>query len=66
MSALRALEESASMYRRMAERAESLRYEESAQRYIEQAANTSANVKVLRDFLVRVNQGDEEWFDEAS
>ena len=61
-SALRALEESASMFRRMAERAESMPHESTAQKFTERADNTSANATVLRDFLIQVNQGDSDWF----
>jgi two-component system, chemotaxis family, protein-glutamate methylesterase/glutaminase len=63
-SALRALEESASMFRRMAERAEAMNHDVRARRYTERADTTSTNAKVLRDFLVQVNQGDEDWFTE--
>ena len=65
-SALRALEESASMFQRMADRAEDMHSDRTAQQYQERAANTSANAKVLRDFLVQVNQGDGDWFEEPS
>ena len=61
-SALRALEESASMFRRMAERSVSMHHESTARKYTERADNTSANAKVLRDFLIQVNQGDSDWF----
>jgi two-component system chemotaxis response regulator CheB len=53
--ALRALEESASLYRRMAERSDRTRLELPAQLYRERAANTEANSRILRDFLLRVN-----------
>ncbi|MBV8671924.1 MAG: chemotaxis protein CheB, partial [Acidobacteriaceae bacterium] len=65
-SALRALEESASMFRRMAERSHTLGHNQTAQRYKERAANTYTNAGVLRDFLVQVNQGDEDWFSEVN
>jgi two-component system chemotaxis response regulator CheB len=61
-SALRALEESASLYRRMAERAFHSRNIETAEKFSERASNTMENSKVLKDFLLRVNQGDEERF----
>jgi two-component system chemotaxis response regulator CheB len=57
--ALRALEESASLYRRMAERAASSRLDLTAQLYQERASDTEVNSKVLRDFLLRVNVGDD-------
>jgi two-component system, chemotaxis family, protein-glutamate methylesterase/glutaminase len=59
-SALRALEESASLYRRLAERATDAYHELTAQRYEERASNTTTNARVLREFLIQVNQGEEE------
>jgi len=59
-SALRALEESASLYRRMAEKASDASHDKTAETYEERAANTTENARVLRDFLLQVNQGDEE------
>jgi two-component system chemotaxis response regulator CheB len=53
--ALRALEESASLYRRMAGRANDSRHEVPARLYQERAADTESNSKILRDFLLRVN-----------
>lgn len=53
--ALRALEESASLYRRLGERAAASRYDLPAQLYEDRATNTEENAKVLRDFLLRVN-----------
>jgi two-component system, chemotaxis family, protein-glutamate methylesterase/glutaminase len=53
--ALRALEESASLYRRMAARASRSDHNLPAQLYRERASNTEANSRVLRDFLLRVN-----------
>lgn len=61
-SALRALEESASLYRRLADRADDSNHEKTAGRFEERAATTSENARVLRDFLLRVNQGEEERF----
>jgi two-component system chemotaxis response regulator CheB len=58
-SALRALEESASLYRRMAERASSGAHPQAADQFEERAVNTSENARVLRDFLLQVNQPDE-------
>jgi two-component system, chemotaxis family, protein-glutamate methylesterase/glutaminase len=56
--ALRALEESASLYRRMARRATTSRLDLPARLYEERASNTELNSKILREFLLRVN-GDE-------
>lgn len=53
--ALRALEESASLYRRMADRASGTRHGLAAGLYEDRAANTEANSRILRDFLLRVN-----------
>jgi two-component system, chemotaxis family, protein-glutamate methylesterase/glutaminase len=53
--ALRALEESASLYRRMAGRAETSHHELPARLYQERASNTESNSRILRDFLLRVN-----------
>jgi two-component system chemotaxis response regulator CheB len=59
-SALRALEENASLYRRMAERTANSYHDLTAERFQERALNTEENARVLRDFLLRVNQGEEE------
>ncbi len=59
-SALRALEERASLYRRMAERATRSFHGMTAQRYEERAENSNANARVLRDFLVQVAEEDGE------
>jgi two-component system, chemotaxis family, protein-glutamate methylesterase/glutaminase len=61
-SALRALEENASLYRRMADRANNSNHDQAAERFEERAANTTTNAHVLREFLLRVNQGEEERF----
>lgn len=53
-SALRALEETASLYRRMADRAESRSFSFSAERFQERASGTEENARILRDFLTRV------------
>lgn len=53
--ALRALEESASLYRRMAGRAAASHHDLPAQLYLDRASNTEANSKILRDFLLQVN-----------
>jgi two-component system, chemotaxis family, protein-glutamate methylesterase/glutaminase len=56
-SALRALEESASLYRRMADKAGMReRHGLTSASFDERAANTEGNARVLRDFLLRVNQ----------
>jgi two-component system, chemotaxis family, protein-glutamate methylesterase/glutaminase len=57
--AMRALEESASLYRRMAARASTTRHDLPAQLYRQRAADTEANSKILRDFLLRVNLDDD-------
>jgi len=56
--ALRALEESASLYRRMAGRATKSHHPIPAQLYEERASNTEANSRILRDFLLRVNTAE--------
>ena len=56
--ALRALEESASLYRRMATRAHNSNHDQSMMVYQERAENAENNSRTLRDFLVQVN-GDE-------
>jgi two-component system chemotaxis response regulator CheB len=61
-AALRALEESASLYRRMAERAENFSHGQTADTFRDRAANTTENVQVLREFLLRVNNEEEERF----
>ena len=53
--ALRALEESASLYRRMAVRATESRHFLPARQFGDRATNTEANARILRDFLLRVN-----------
>lgn len=53
--ALRALEESASLYRRMAGRATQSHHLLPARQFEDRATNTEANSKILRDFLLRVN-----------
>jgi two-component system, chemotaxis family, protein-glutamate methylesterase/glutaminase len=53
--ALRALEESASLFRRMAGRAKIASQELPARLYQERASDTETNSKILRDFLLRVN-----------
>ncbi|HEX6495433.1 MAG TPA: chemotaxis protein CheB [Acidobacteriaceae bacterium] len=59
-AALRALEESASLYRRMAERASGASHEPTADRLNERAENTDENARVLREFLLTVNKDEEE------
>jgi two-component system chemotaxis response regulator CheB len=54
--ALRALEESAALYRRMAHRAEASKQDLTASSYQERAADTESNSRILREFLLQVNQ----------
>jgi two-component system, chemotaxis family, protein-glutamate methylesterase/glutaminase len=54
-SALRALEESASLYRRLAERAEGSRLLQASRQYKERATTAQGNAHTLREFLVKVN-----------
>ncbi len=61
-SALRALEENASLYLRMADRASDSNHEQTSSQFAERAANIHANAHVLREFLLQVNQDDEERF----
>ncbi len=56
-SALRALEESASLYHRLAKRAAPGR-EMTASRFLDRAKNTEQNARVLREYLVQVNQAE--------
>lgn len=59
-SALRALEERASLYRRMAERVRHFRQDETCRVYEERAANAEGNSRTLRDFLVHVHSQETE------
>jgi two-component system chemotaxis response regulator CheB len=59
-AALRALEESASLYSRMAERASDSLHMQTADRFNERVSDTKANARVLRDFLLNVNKEEEE------
>jgi two-component system, chemotaxis family, protein-glutamate methylesterase/glutaminase len=61
-SALRALEEHAALYHRMADRAASFDHIQTAEQFQERASNTTTNARVLRDFLLQVNKADEERF----
>ncbi len=54
-SALRALEENVSLYRRMANHAGSRHHDESRRAYEDRARNAESNARTLRDFLVHVN-----------
>lgn len=56
-SALRALEESASLYRQMTDRAAS-RFSGSAERFRERASGTEENARILRSFLTRVEESN--------
>lgn len=60
-AALRALEENASLHRRMAERAAKT-HPDTAAGFDDRASNLSANARTLRDFLLRVNEQEEERF----
>lgn len=57
-AALRALEESAALYQRMAERASDADRRASSNKFQDREANMRANARVLRDFLLRVNQAE--------
>lgn len=57
-SALRALEESAALYRRLAEKSTTTRAA-TASRFQERAETQGENARVLREFLVHVNEGEE-------
>jgi two-component system chemotaxis response regulator CheB len=59
-AALRALEESASLYSRMAERASHSFHVQTADRFNDRVSDTKANARVLRDFLLNVNKDEEE------
>ena len=54
-SALRALEESAALYKRMAERARAAHQSQTRRVYDERASTAESNARTLRDFLVNVN-----------
>jgi two-component system, chemotaxis family, protein-glutamate methylesterase/glutaminase len=58
-SALRALEENASLYRRMAGRANERHQDAGAKAFEERAANLGLNARTLRDFLMRVNKEED-------
>lgn len=59
-SALRALEESGALYKRMAERATKGSHAQSAERFQERADNSEQNARVLREFLVQVHNNSDE------
>lgn len=61
-SALRALEENAALYQRMAERAKSSDHKATSSRFRERAENITTNAHVLREFLLRVNEESEDRF----
>ncbi len=56
-SALRALEERASLYRQMAERLSTIKLPTVRQQYEENAAEKEGQAKVLRYFLLKINTG---------
>jgi two-component system, chemotaxis family, protein-glutamate methylesterase/glutaminase len=58
-SALRALEERGSLYQRMAEGAASREHLVTSRKFGENAANMHENARVLREFLLRVNQEED-------
>lgn len=58
-SALRALEESASLYRRMADRASHKGQNAGASKYDDRVTNTLQNARTLRDFLIQVNKEED-------
>ncbi len=64
-SALRALEENASLYKRMAERTRRINQEQSAEIFDDRAANAEANAATLRNFLLQVSSKEME-VDEAA
>jgi two-component system chemotaxis response regulator CheB len=59
-AALRALEESASLYSRMAECASDALHDQTAGRFVDRASDTKVNARVLREFLLSVNKVEEE------
>ena len=59
-SALRALEESAALYKRLSSRATTSQHTQSAQLFQDRAENTEQNARVLREFLVQVHSGAEQ------
>lgn len=61
-SALRALEENASLYRRMAERATNSSHRSAADHLKDRAENVTVNARTLREFLLRVSEQEEERF----
>lgn len=64
-SGLRALEENASLYRRMADRAATSGYGKTAENFAGRAANTTTNAHVLRQFLLDLNEPQQEEFEEG-
>jgi len=63
-SALRALEESASLNRILASRAAGQGHLAASRRFEERIVNIDENARVLRDFLLRVNQEDDRFAEE--
>jgi len=59
-AALRALEESASLYRRLAERAGQSNHDKTAEQFQDRASNTDDNARTLREFLLNVNRVEDE------
>ena len=60
-AALRALEESAVLYRRLANRATSAILKGLTESYAERAETAELNSRTLRDFLVHINAGESEF-----
>ena len=58
-SALRALEENASLYNRMAQRATQSSHRQASETYEDRANNIQANARTLRNFLLQVNAAEE-------
>ena len=60
-AALRALEESAALYRRLANRATTAHLKGLTEGYAERAETAELNSRTLRDFLVHINAGESEF-----
>lgn len=60
-AALRALEENASLYRRMASRGATARHLETRRSFEERAENAESNARRVRDFLVNMSLSEQEW-----
>ncbi|MGZ4814241.1 MAG: hypothetical protein ACXVZV_02445 [Terriglobales bacterium] len=60
-SALRALEETASLYRRMAQRAQNSKHDQTGATYEQRAATAAENARNLREFLLTVSVPDQQF-----